>query len=75
MSESTHSLNQCDETNYIQKLIRTILDERTKEHLETGIEPSKVIAIPEFLLWEQSDETKYILATQLVRMGFGIMVL
>ena len=64
-----------DETNYIQKLIRTIMDERTKEHLDTGIEPSKVIAIPEFLLWEQSDETKYIITTQLVRMGFGVMVL
>lgn len=71
---NTHTTD-CDETNYIKKLIRTILNERTKEHLDTGIEPSKVIAIPDFLLWEQSDETKYILATQLVRMGFGIMVL
>ena len=71
---NTHTTD-CDETNYIKKLIRTILNERTKEHLDTGIEPSKVIAIPDFLLWEQSDETKYILVTQLVRMGFGIMVL
>lgn len=71
---NTHTTDG-DETNYIQKLIRTILDERTKEHLDTGIEPSKVIAIPEFLLWEQSDETKYIITTQLVRMGFGVMVL
>ncbi len=71
---NTHTTH-CGETNYIQKLICTILGERTKEHLDTGIEPSKVIAIPEFILWEQSDETKYIITTQLVRMGFGVMEL